>query len=560
VIHYLMVYYVTVYRMPADSYLLRENDRRLEMSEITNEIKKRRTFAIISHPDAGKTTLTEKFLLYGGAINQAGSVKGKATAKHAVSDWMEIEKERGISVTSSVLQFSYGGYCINILDTPGHQDFSEDTYRTLMAADSAVMVIDASKGVEAQTRKLFKVCVMRHIPIFTFINKLDREAKDTFELLDDIEKELGIATCPINWPIGSGKEFKGVYDRAKREVELFSDTKKGTAMGEVKTVPIDAPETEELIGSDAKDILADEIELLDGAATEFDQELVDKGQLSPVFFGSALTNFGVETFLKHFLKMTTSPLPRRSDHGEIDPMTEKDFSAFVFKIQANMNKAHRDRIAFMRICSGEFEAGMSVYHVQGGKDVRLSQPQQMMASERKMIDKAYGGDIIGIFDPGIFSIGDTLTTSKEKFAYEGIPTFAPEHFARVRQVDTMKRKQFVKGINQIAQEGAIQIFQEFNTGMEEIIVGVVGVLQFDVLKYRLQNEYNVEIRLENLPYEYIRWIENEEIDMDRLSGTSDMKKIMDLKGRPLLLFAHEWSIRMTEERNEGLILSEFGRS
>jgi len=546
--------------MPADSYLLRENDRRLEMSEITNEIKKRRTFAIISHPDAGKTTLTEKFLLYGGAINQAGSVKGKATAKHAVSDWMEIEKERGISVTSSVLQFSYGGYCINILDTPGHQDFSEDTYRTLMAADSAVMVIDASKGVEAQTRKLFKVCVMRHIPIFTFINKLDREAKDTFELLDDIEKELGIATCPINWPIGSGKEFKGVYDRAKREVELFSDTKKGTAMGEVKTVPIDAPETEELIGSDAKDILADEIELLDGAAAEFDQELVDKGQLSPVFFGSALTNFGVETFLKHFLKMTTSPLPRRSDHGEIDPMTEKDFSAFVFKIQANMNKAHRDRIAFMRICSGEFEAGMSVYHVQGGKDVRLSQPQQMMASERKMIDKAYGGDIIGIFDPGIFSIGDTLTTSKEKFAYEGIPTFAPEHFARVRQVDTMKRKQFVKGINQIAQEGAIQIFQEFNTGMEEIIVGVVGILQFDVLKYRLQNEYNVEIRLENLPYEYIRWIENEEIDMDRLSGTSDMKKIMDLKGRPLLLFAHEWSIRMTEERNEGLILSEFGRS
>jgi len=560
VIHYLLVYYVTVYRMPADSYLLRENDRRLEMSEITNEIKKRRTFAIISHPDAGKTTLTEKFLLYGGAINQAGSVKGKATAKHAVSDWMEIEKERGISVTSSVLQFNYGGYCINILDTPGHQDFSEDTYRTLMAADSAVMVIDASKGVEAQTRKLFKVCVMRHIPIFTFINKLDREAKDTFELLDDIEKELGIATCPINWPIGSGKEFKGVYDRAKREVELFSDTKKGTAMGEVKTVPIDAPETEELIGSDAKDILADEIELLDGAAAEFDQELVDKGQLSPVFFGSALTNFGVETFLKHFLKMTTSPLPRKSDHGEIDPMTEKDFSAFVFKIQANMNKAHRDRIAFMRICSGEFEAGMSVYHVQGGKDVRLSQPQQMMASERKMIDKAYGGDIIGVFDPGIFSIGDTLTTSKEKFAYEGIPTFAPEHFARVRQVDTMKRKQFVKGINQIAQEGAIQIFQEFNTGMEEIIVGVVGVLQFDVLKYRLQNEYNVEIRLENLPYEYIRWIENEEIDMDRLSGTSDMKKIMDLKGRPLLLFAHEWSIRMTEERNEGLILSEFGRS
>ena len=531
------------------------------MADLRKEIEKRRTFAIISHPDAGKTTLTEKFLLYGGAINLAGSVKGKATARHAVSDWMEIEKERGISVTSSVLQFNYGGYCINILDTPGHQDFSEDTYRTLMAADSAVMVIDASKGVEAQTRKLFKVCVMRHIPIFTFINKLDREAKDTFELLDDIEKELGIATCPINWPIGSGKEFKGVYDRAKREVELFSDTKKGTAMGEVKMIPIDAPETEELIGADAKDILADEIELLDGAAAEFDQELVDKGQLSPVFFGSALTNFGVETFLKHFLKMTTSPLPRKSDHGEIDPMTEKDFSAFVFKIQANMNKAHRDRIAFMRICSGKFDANMEVRHVQGNKVMRLSQPQQIMADERKILNEAYAGDIIGVFDPGIFSIGDTLCMPKEKFQYEGIPTFAPEHFARVRQVDTMKRKQFVKGVEQIAQEGAIQIFQEFNTGLEEIIVGVVGVLQFDVLKYRLENEYNVEIRLENLPYEHIRWIENkDEIDLAKLSGTSDMKKVKDMKGNPLLLFVNSWSIGMTLDRNKGLVLTEFGRN
>ena len=519
----------------------------------TDEI---RNVVLLGHGGSGKTSLAEAMAYVSGATNRMG----KITDGNTISDFDKEEQKREFSISTSLIPIEWEKAKINILDTPGHQDFSEDTYRTLMAADSAVMVIDASKGVEAQTRKLFKVCVMRHIPIFTFINKLDREAKDTFELLDDIEKELGIATCPINWPIGSGKEFKGVYDRAKREVELFSDTKKGTAMGEVKMIPIDAPETEELIGADAKDILADEIELLDGAAAEFDQELVDKGQLSPVFFGSALTNFGVETFLKHFLKMTTSPLPRKSDHGEIDPMTEKDFSAFVFKIQANMNKAHRDRIAFMRICSGEFEAGMSVYHVQGGKDVRLSQPQQMMASERKMIDKAYGGDIIGVFDPGIFSIGDTLTTSKEKFAYEGIPTFAPEHFARVRQVDTMKRKQFVKGINQIAQEGAIQIFQEFNTGMEEIIVGVVGVLQFDVLKYRLENEYNVEIRLENLPYEYIRWIENEEIDLDKLTGTSDMKKVKDLKGRPLLLFVNEWSIRMTIDRNDGLKLTEFGRS
>ena len=527
--------------------------------DYTKEIERRRTFAIISHPDAGKTTLTEKFLLYGGAINLAGSVKGKATARHAVSDWMEIEKERGISVTSSVLQFNYDGYCINILDTPGHQDFSEDTYRTLMAADSAVMVIDASKGVEAQTRKLFKVCVMRHIPIFTFINKMDRDANDTFELLDEIEKELGIATCPINWPIGSGKKFRGVYDRDKKKVLTFSDTMKGTKEGIEEEIDIDDPHLLDVVDEDQKEQLMDEIELLDGASAEFDQEMVSAGDLTPVFFGSALTNFGVQTFLEHFLSMTTSPLPRKSDQGVIDPFTE-DFSAFVFKIQANMNKAHRDRIAFMRICSGEFEAGMDVYHMQGGKKVRLSQPQQMMASERKMISKAYGGDIIGVFDPGIFSIGDTLTTAQDKFTYEGIPTFAPEHFARVRQVDTMKRKQFIKGINQIAQEGAIQIFQEFNTGMEEIIVGVVGVLQFDVLKYRLENEYNVEIRLENLPYEHIRWIANkEEVDVAKIVGTSDMKKVTDLKGNPLLLFVNAWSVGMTEDRNPDLVLTEFSK-
>ena len=319
------------------------------MSNLRKEIEKRRTFAIISHPDAGKTTLTEKFLLYGGAINLAGSVKGKATARHAVSDWMEIEKQRGISVTSSVLQFNYDGYCINILDTPGHQDFSEDTYRTLMAADSAVMVIDGSKGVEAQTRKLFKVCVMRHIPIFTFINKMDRDANDTFELLDEIETELGIETCPINWPIGSGKEFKGVYDRNSRQVRLFSDTLKGTKEGTEKLISIDDEALVDEIGEEFRSQLLDEVELLDGASAEFDMEKVSKGELSPVFFGSALTNFGVETFLQHFLQMTQAPLARKSDAGIVDPFRE-EFSAFVFKIQANMNKNHRDRIAFMRIC------------------------------------------------------------------------------------------------------------------------------------------------------------------------------------------------------------------
>ena len=530
------------------------------MPDIKSEIEKRRTFAIISHPDAGKTTLTEKFLLYGGAINLAGSVKGKKTAKHAVSDWMEIEKERGISVTSSVLQFNYGGYCINSLDTPGHEDFSEDTYRTLMAADSAVMVIDASKGVEKQTIKLFKVCVMRHIPIFTFINKMDREANDPFELLDEIESVLGISTCPVNWPIGCGKEFKGVYDRNEREVSLFKAAMNGQKEVDTKNMSIDDAALKDEIGQAFFDKLNEDVELLDGASAEFDLEKVQAGDLTPVFFGSALTNFGVETFLQHFLKMTTPPLPRNSSEGIIDPVKE-DFSAFVFKIQANMNKAHRDRIAFMRICSGKFTAGMESFHVQGGKKIRLSQPQQMMAQERHIVEEAYAGDIIGVFDPGIFSIGDTICNSNKKFAFEGIPTFAPEHFARVRQIDTMKRKQFIKGISQIAQEGAIQIFQEFNTGMEEIIVGVVGVLQFEVLEYRLKNEYNVDIKLEPLPYEHIRWIENpEEINMSRIVGTSDMKKIKDLKDNPLLLFVNSWSVNMVLERNEGLKLSEFGKN
>ena len=531
-----------------------------QVADLRKEIEKRRTFAIISHPDAGKTTLTEKFLLYGGAINLAGSVKGKATARHAVSDWMEIEKERGISVTSSVLQFNYDGYCINILDTPGHQDFSEDTYRTLMAADSAVMVIDGGKGVEAQTRKLFKVCVMRHIPIFTFINKMDRDANDTFDLLDEIEKELGIATCPVNWPIGSGKNFKGVYDRNENKVLIYSDTNKGTKEGTQIKVSLDDPDILNYITAEQKEQLEDEIMLLDGAAAEFDLEKVQKGELSPVCFGSALTNFGVETFLQHFLEMTTTPLPRMSDEGLIDPFSP-DFSAFVFKIQANMNKHHRDRIAFMRIASGKFDANKEVYHVQGDKKMRLLQPQQMMADDRHVVDEAYAGDIIGVFDPGVFSIGDTICAAGKKFAFEGIPTFAPEHFSRVTQLDTMKRKQFVKGINQIAQEGAIQIFQEPKGGMEEIIVGVVGVLQFDVLKYRLNNEYNVEIRLEELPYEYIRWIVNkDEVDVNSITGTSDMKKVVDLKGNPLLLFVNPWSVNMTLDRNPDLELAEFSRN
>ena len=477
-------------------------------------------------------------------------VKGKKNSRHAVSDWMEIEKQRGISVTSSVLQFHYNGCCINILDTPGHQDFSEDTYRTLMAADSAVMVIDASKGVEAQTRKLFKVCVMRDIPIFTFINKMDREARDPYELLEEIENELGIGTFAVNWPIGSGREFKGVYDRMDEEVIAFEGV---DARHEVAATRMRFGE--EALKAALTDLqyqtLADDIELLAGAGDEFDLGAVRHGRLSPVFFGSALTNFGVEPFLKKFLTMTTPPLPRKSDIGVIDPF-DSHFSAFVFKIQANMNKAHRDRIAFMRICSGKFTRGEDVWHVQGGKKIQLAQPQQLMAQDRSIVDEAYAGDIIG----------DTVCSPDKKCTFSGIPTFAPELFARVRQKDTLKRKQFVKGTTQIAQEGAIQIFQEPNTGMEEVIVGVVGVLQFEVLEYRLKNEYNVDIVREMLPYEHLRWIANdpEGFDPKALKLTSDTKIVQDFDGSLLLLFSSPWNITWALDHNEGLELREFSEN
>ncbi|WP_234122647.1 peptide chain release factor 3 [Clostridium hydrogenum] len=528
------------------------------MSEFINEIEKRRTFAIISHPDAGKTTLTEKLLLYGGAIRLAGSVKARKAAKHAVSDWMEIEKQRGISVTSSVMQFNYEGYCINILDTPGHQDFSEDTYRTLMAADSAVMVIDAAKGIEAQTKKLFNVCSLRGIPIFTFINKMDRESKDPFELLEDIENELGIKSYPINWPIGSGKDFKGVYERNNKKIQVFNGGNHGQTEVDAVEGDVDDVVFRDLLGDALHDKLIEDIELLNEAGDEFDLEKVRSGELTPVFFGSALTNFGVEPFLEEFLKLTTAPLSRVSDKGEID-VFRKDFSAFVFKIQANMNKAHRDRIAFMRICSGKFTKGMEVYHVQKNNKIRLTQPQQFLAQDREIIEEAYAGDIIGVFDPGIFSIGDTLCESQEKFKFEGIPVFAPEHFARVRTIDTMKRKQFIKGITQIAQEGAIQVFKEINIGVEELIVGVVGVLQFEVLQYRLKSEYNVDIKMDMLPFKNIRWIENNDFDLDKLTITSDTKRVRDLKERELLLFQSEWSISWALEHNKGLVLSGVGK-
>ena len=522
------------------------------MSTLKEEISRRRTFAIISHPDAGKTTLTEKFLLYGGAIAQAGEVKGKR-ARAATSDWMEIEKQRGISVTSSVMQFQHDGFCINILDTPGHQDFSEDTYRTLMAADSAVMVIDCAKGVEPQTRKLFRVCALRNIPIFTFINKMDRESRDPLELCEEVERELGIDTYAMNWPIGCGKEFQGVYDREKKRIIFFDSQGKGNKAAATE-VELDDPSVGEMIGQAKWEQLRDEVELL-GAGREFDMEAVRAGKLSPVFFGSALTNFGIEPFLEEFLRMTTAPLPRVADTGEVDVFGE-DFSAFVFKIQANMNKAHRDRLAFMRICSGKFQRDTEYLHVQTGKKMRLSQPQQMMAAEREIVDEAYAGDIIGVFDPGLFSIGDTISVPGKKFKYSGIPTFEPEHFMRVSPKDTMKRKQFIKGTEQIAQEGAIQIFKIPGAGMEEVIVGVVGTLQFEVFQYRMKNEYGVDLYMTGLPYDHLRLVEECPCPPDELVLCTGAALLEDFRGRLLIAFDGEWSVGFLTKHNPGLVLAD----
>ena len=511
-------------------------------------INHRRTFAIISHPDAGKTTLTEKLLLYGGAIHLAGSVKARKTQKHAVSDWMEIEKQRGISVTSSVLQFDYQGYRVNILDTPGHQDFSEDTYRTLMAADSAVMLIDVAKGVEAQTKKLFQVCKQRGIPIFTFVNKLDRFGRNPFELMEEIEKVLGIRAYPMNWPVGIDGNYQGVYNRKLAQVELFDkDSSHGQKALSSTVGSVDDPAFRSLLGKDVHQALCDDIELLDLAGDEFNMEKVKRGELTPMFFGSAMTNFGVQPFLEEFLELAPPPMPRLSTDGLIDP-DNGDFSAFIFKIQANMNPAHRDRIAFMRICSGKFERGMSVQHIQSGKAVKLSQPQQFLAQERIIVDDAYPGDIIGLFDPGIFGVGDTLCQPGRNFRFQDFPTFPPEYFARVQAKDTMKRKQFVKGMTQLGQEGAVQIFRQ-PISQETYVVGAVGTLQFDVLEYRLKQEYGVDLLIHHLPYSVARWLAGENLDLKTLKGLDNGMLVEDVKDRPLVLISNEWQLNWAKERN-----------
>ncbi len=530
-----------------------------EKIKTQSEIKRRRTFAIISHPDAGKTTMTEKLLLYGGAIHLAGTVKGRKSARHATSDWMEIEKQRGISVSSSVLQFEYNNYCVNILDTPGHQDFSEDTYRTLCAADAAIMMIDGARGVEEQTIKLFEVCRMRGIPIFTFINKMDRAARDPFELMDELEKVLGIFSVPINWPIGTDGNFQGVFNRKLSQIELFDNQKQdhGASMVNVKVSELDDQSLSETIGEFYHNKLIEDIELLDIAGDELDLDLVAKGKQTPLFFGSALTNFGVEFFLQEFLQMAPSPVARESDIGEIDPL-EHPFSAFAFKIQANMNPEHRDRITFIRICSGKYEKDMQVKHVRTGKQIRLTQPQQFMAQDRSHVDTAYAGDIIGLFDSGQFQIGDSLSAG-EDLVFEDIPVFPPEHFARVSARDSMKRKQFQKGISQLAEEGAIQLYQQPNIGTETYIIGVVGELQFDVLEHRLKNEYNVDLRIQRINYHVARWVEWDDPEKakapEEIIIASNNLLVEDEQQNPVILFESKWATSWVLQQNPGMQLN-----
>jgi peptide chain release factor 3 len=472
------------------------------MSSVAKQAAIRRTFAIISHPDAGKTTLTEKLLLFGKAIQSAGTVKGRKSDRHATSDWMELEKQRGISVTSSVMQFPYKGRIVNLLDTPGHEDFSEDTYRTLTAVDSALMVIDSAKGVEARTIKLMEVCRLRDTPIMTFINKMDREGRETIELLDEVENILKIKCAPVTWPIGMGKTFRGVFHIMNNTVHLFSSTHKGKIEHGEVIEGIDNPRLDELLGSQAQD-LRDEIELVDGASHKFDVDAYLRGELTPVFFGSAINNFGVQELLDSFVEYAPSPLPNITEERTVYP-DEDTLTGFVFKIQANMDPAHRDRIAFMRVTSGRFEKGMKMRHVRLGKDVLVANAITFMARERESVVEAWPGDIIGLHNHGTIKIGDTFTQGEE-LRFTGIPHFAPELFRRVILKDPMRMKALQKGLVQLSEEGATQVFRPEHSN--ELILGAVGVLQFDVVAYRLKDEYNVECKYEPVQVAAARWVE-----------------------------------------------------
>lgn len=496
----------------------------------SSEIERRRTCAIIAHPDAGKTTLTEKLLLYGGAIHKAGSIKSRKADRHATSDWMDMEQERGISITSSVLQFSYQNKFINLLDTPGHADFSADTYRTLVAADCAVILIDGTRGVEKQTKKLFDFCQRHQIPYVMFVNKLDRFGKDPLDLLDEIENEFDIELTPFNWPVGKGRNFRGIYDRPREEMVLFEQKgQHGQEILDFERMVLDQELKKEL-GSELYCKLDEELELLDIAGTEFDEEKFSRGQQVPLFFGSAQTNFGVESFLNHFVEIAPAPQQR----GGIEPEDE-EFTGYIFKIQANMDPNHHDRIAFMRVCSGRFRKGIDAYLTRTGETQQLAQPRQFMAEEREVVEEAYPGDVVGLYDPGIFHIGDSLSEGSD-IEFNEVPRFAPEHFAEVKLDDPLKRKHLKKGLDELAEEGAVQVFTPWNGGGGNTIVGVVGKLQFEVLEYRLKQEYGVEMRLKPLAFKFARWIQGKDLDLKAFNRGTYRKLLEDRDGYPLLLF------------------------
>ena len=521
---------------------------------LAEEAARRRTFAIISHPDAGKTTLTEKLLLYGGAIHLAGTVKARRAARHVTSDWMELERERGISVTSSVLQFDYAGLRVNLLDTPGHEDFSEDTFRVLVAADSAVMLLDNRKGVEERTRQLFEVCRRRRIPIFTFVNKCDRAGTDPLQLLSDVEAELGLQCVPVTWPVYRGGAFAGVYHRRRRHVLLFARSgDHGASRALTDTVPLDSPALDELLGAETVGRLREEVALLDAAGHAYSPAAVLAGDQSPVYFGSALTNFGVEPFLEDFLSLAPAPGPRRTTGGSVDP-TDPAFSGFVFKIQANMDPKHRDRVAFLRVCSGRFVQGRPATVVRTGRAIRLAAPQQFLGRERVAVDEAWPGDVVGILDRGHLRIGDTLAERAVEF--DGIPRFPPQHFARVYPADPLRRKQLDTGLRALSEEGAAQVFYAEGESGAAPILGAVGLLQFDVMRFRLEHEYGAPCRLKPIAFGHPRWVTGPEAAIERASGQGGRMRLFDTRGNALLLFENDFSLRWALERETDLRFSE----
>jgi peptide chain release factor 3 len=512
-------------------------------SELEREVSRRRTFAIISHPDAGKTTLTEKLLLYAGAIELAGAVRGRKARKHATSDWMALEQERGISITSAALEFELEGRRMALLDTPGHKDFSEDTYRALIAADSVVMVIDAANGVEEQTRKLFEVCRRHRLPILTFINKFDRPAKDPLELLDDLERTLGIHAAPVNWPIGSAERFRGVYDIEQKTLLLYEREAQGQRRAPVDMSALDDPAARELIGAEAYAHFRESLDVISAAGTQFDATEYLAGRQTPVFFGSALTNFGLEPFLQALVELAPSPQPRLCDSGIVSP-TDERFTGFVFKIQANMDPRHRDRVAFVRVCSGRFEKDMTVLNSRVGKSLRASRAYRFFGRDRETINVAYAGDILGLVNPGQFAIGDTLHTGAP-LRFVDVPRFPAEHFGRVRLQDT-RYKQFDEGLRQLEEEGLMQVFYVI-AGKREPIVGVVGALQFDVITSRLRTEYGVEVQVEPAAYTVARWIADPTRAIPLLGGQTAVA--MDRQERRVLLFASEWELQYFERQH-----------